>query len=320
MSADQFMPNDAVVATIRHDVDTYNQLRVTTAKSVRLRLWLFHGLFTLVAAWVAFLVFDLTETGLFSNATWFVFLFILLGYMGAHWLALWPAKRLQQSFRDSAIPRIFSFLDQVDYRHGAKPKSLEYLPKQAIGTYNREEFDDCIYGRHQDMAFEAFEAKFNYKAGKGSARLVFRGVVLAFQLAKPFPAKLIARIRTPPAGGFTRFMQQLFGSGDLDEVAIGDPKVDGTYEFRSDNAVRARHLVTPDFTYALDQLGRAWPDAPGRVVIAGESGFVLLPTTRNFFELPNIDETCDYQRHIEPMVSDLAKLLDIARLVRRAAD
>jgi len=320
MGVDQFMPSDAVVTTIRQDLDTYNRLRATTAKGVRLRLWLFHGLFTLIAAFVVLLVFGATGAGLFSNATWFVLLFILLGYMCAHWLALWPAKKLQQSFRDRAMPRIFSFLDQIDYRQGAKPKSLEYLPKQALGTYNRQAFDDCIYGRHEDLAFEAFEATFSYKAGKGSARLVFRGVVLAFQLAKPFPARLIARIRTPPAGGVTRFMQQLFGSSDLDEVAIGDPKVDGSYEFRSDNAVRARHLVTPDFTYALDQLGRAWPEAPGRVAIAGESGFVLLPTTRNFFELPHIDEVCDYERHIEPMVRDLAKLLDIARLVRGAAD
>jgi hypothetical protein len=318
MSADQLMPSDAVVATIRQDLATYNTLRVAAAKDVRLRLWLFHGLATLIAMLAAILVIG--EAGLFTNATWFLFVFVLFGYLGAHWLALRPGKKLQQSFRDSLIPRIFSFLDEVNYRHGAKPKSLEYLPRQAIGNYNRQSFDDCIYGRHEDMAFEAFEVEFSYKAGKGSARLVFRGVVLAFQLARPFPARLIARIRTPPAGGFTRFVQQLFGNGELDEVLTGDPKVDGTYEFRSDNAVRTRHLVTPDFTHALDQLGKAWPEAPSRVAIAGESGFVLLPTMRNFFELPHIDEACDYNRHIEPMVRDLAKLLDIARLVRSAAD
>jgi hypothetical protein len=317
MSVDQFMPSDAVVATIRQDLATYNGLREEAAKNVRLRLWLFHGLLTLIAALVAFVV--ISEAGLFTNATWFLLLFVLLGYMGAHWLALRPGKKLQQSFRDSLIPRTFSFLDAINYQNGTKPKSLEYLPRQAIGDYNRQSFDDCIYGRHEDMAFEAFEVEFAYKVRKSSARVVFRGVILAFQLSKPFPAKLIARIRTPAAGGFTRFMQQLFGNGGLDEVTTGDAKVDGTYEFRSDNAVRARHLVTPDFTHALDRLGKAWPEAPSRVAIAAESGFVLLPTTRNFFELPHIDEVCDYGRHIEPMVSDLAKLLDIAKLVRAAA-
>jgi hypothetical protein len=318
MSVEQFMPSDAVVGTIRQDLATYNTLRLDTAKSVRLGHWLYHGLFTLIAALAAFLV--ISEAGLFTNATWFVVVFALFGYMGAHWLALRPGKKLQQSFRDSLIPRIFSFLDEINYAHGAKPKSLEYLPRQAIGDYNRQSFDDCIYGRHEDMAFEAFEVEFAYKARKSSSKIVFRGVVLAFQLAKPFPARLIARIRTPPAGGFTRFVQQLFGSGGLEEVPTGDPKIDGTYEFRSDNAVRARHLVTPDFTHALDQLAKAWPEAPSRVAIAGESGFVLLPTTRNFFELPHINQACDYAKHIEPMVLDLAKLLEIARLVRRAAD
>jgi hypothetical protein len=167
------------------------------------------------------------------------------------------------------------------------------------------------------VRFEAFEARFAYKVRKHSEQEVFRGVVLAFQLEKPFPATLIARTRTS-VSGFTRFMQGLFGSGALEEVLTGDPRVDSAYEFRCDNPIRARQLVSPDFTHALDELGSAWPDAPSRIAIAKETGFVLLPTRRSFFELPELARECDYESHIQPMVHDLMLLIDIAKQVRGA--
>ncbi len=318
MSTSAFMPNEAVVATIQQDLAAYNAQRVGAAKSVSWRLWIFHGLFTAVMAVIVLAVASLSDDGLFSAAGWFVVAIGVGGYLGAHALALSPGRQLQQAFRDRLIPTIFSFLEQVNYRHGAPPNSFEYLPKEAIGTYNRHSFDDCLFGRHEGMGFEAFEARFAHKVGKGSEQEVFRGVVLAFQLEKPFPARLIARTRTS-VSGFTRFIQGLFGSGGLEEVKTGDGRVDTAYEFRSDNPIRARQLVSPDFTHALDELGTAWPHAPSRIAIARETGFVLLPTQKNFFELPQIGIDCDYKRHIEPMVHDLMLLLDIARLVRSAA-
>jgi hypothetical protein len=52
----------------------------------------------------------------------------------------------------------------------------------------------------------------------------------------------------------------------------------------------------------------------------GRQRYVLLPTRRNFFELPKISIACEYRQHIEPMVTDISQLLGIAEEVKRAVD
>ena len=56
---------------------------------------------------------------------------------------------------------------------------------------------------------------------------------------------------------------------------------------------------------------RRWSRSEGR------DGFLLLPVTKNFFELPGISTPLDYKAHIEPMVADMVALLATASLVRK---
>mgnify|MGYP003493992859 FL=1 len=46
--------------------------------------------------------------------------------------------------------------------------------------------------------------------------------------------------------------------------------------------------------------------------------FLLVPSKRNFFELPPIGTDVDYGAHVEPMVRELAMLLATGGLVRKA--
>ena len=95
------------------------------------------------------------------------------------------------------------------------------------------------------------------------------------------------------------------------------PAIDETYEFRTDNAGAARPLVSGRLAKALQWLGETWPGEPARVALEGRDGFLLLPVTKNFFELPGISTPLDYKAHIEPMVADMVALLATASLVRK---
>lgn len=302
------------MATLRTDLEEYNRQRVGAAQQTRTRIWLFLAGYTVIYVAALYLIGSMSGGGIFSGFGLFALIGGAMLYLVVYGFAMSPANKLQQSFRDYLIPRIFSFIEDISYGRGKTPALHAYVPKQAIGTFNRQSFDDCISGKHEGMGFEAFEATYSYKAGKNTST-VFRGVVLAFQLEQQFPGVVVA---TKQVGSVTRFMRDLFGRGGLDPVTTGDPMIDETYEFRSDNASAARQLINPRFIEALDDLRELWPEAPSRVAIFEASGFVLMPTTKNFFELPSIWNACDYRSHIEPMVHDIAGMLKIATLVRDA--
>ena len=98
--------------------------------------------------------------------------------------------------------------------------------------------------------------------------------------------------------------------------------LDENYDFRTDNVEAARPLVTGRLAQALQWLGETWPEQPARVALKGSDGFLLIPLSKNFFELPDISQPLDYRRHVAPMIADMAALLATAALVRKvgAAD
>ena len=143
---------------------------------------------------------------------------------------------------------------------------------------------------------------------------MFKGVVVAFETMTPFPGLLVAVRR---AGTVSKFFRDMFGTGGLEEVQCGVASLDEAYEFRTDNAGAARPLVSGRLAKALQWLGETWPGEPARVALEGRDGFLLLPVTKNFFELPGISTPLDYKAHIEPIVADMVALLATASLVRK---
>ena len=75
--------------------------------------------------------------------------------------------------------------------------------------------------------------------------------------------------------------------------------------------------MTGRLAKALQWLGETWPEQPARVALSGSDGFLLIPLSKNFFELPGISAPLDYQRHVAPMIADMVSLLATASLVRK---
>ena len=67
----------------------------------------------------------------------------------------------------------------------------------------------------------------------------------------------------------------------------------------------------------MQWLSEAWPGEPARVALRGNDGFLLLPTPKNFFELPPASVPLDYKAHVEPIIADMASLIATAALVRK---
>jgi len=314
MSATSFMPDDSVVAAIRKDIERYEAERASAHKQVMWRVPVFIGLPLVAAVLLAFFFNGLADRNEQWSSTPHVFL-----YFGTLMLLLWlytvamkPATSLQKSFREHLLPIVFGFVKDVRYANGATPQSFDRLPRDLVGGFDRQSFDDVVAGTYEDFPFELYEAHLRTRSGK-STITKFKGVIVAFQLAAPFPGMLMA---TRKANQVVSFFRGIFGSS-VEEIACGVPEIDEVYEFRTDNIDAARPVITGRLPKALQWLAESWKEEQARVALKGEDGYLLLPISRNMFELPSVSVPLDYKVHIEPIVADMASLLATAALVRK---
>lgn len=315
METADFMPSEADIANIRKDIETYEAARASAVRQVRWRVPLFVGLVLVSVVLVAWLFNKVAD----PNEQWFstphVFLY-LVGFAASillYFRAVRPATRLRQSFRETLVPIVFGFIRDMRYQHDVTPNSFDRLPRETVGGFTMSRFDDIISGRYDGFPFELYEADLWDGAATRNRATTFKGVIVAFETVEPFPGILVAARRATAVMGFFR---GLF-TARMQELPSGVPELDAAYEFRTDNIEAARPLVTGRLAQALKWLGETWPDDPARIALNGSDGFLLLPQTKNFFELPDISVPLDYTRHVAPMISDMGAMLATAALVRK---
>jgi hypothetical protein len=316
MGAKDFMPGEAVIAGIKADLDRYEAERSRAHRAVMWRVPVFLGLFLLAVAGIAYFLNIFAD----PNEQWFSPLHVFvygIAFFTAYVVyrsAGSPARKLRQSFRERVLPAVFGFIEDIGYKHNQMPTSFERLPHGIVDGFNKQRFDDVISGRYEGFPFELYEATLSLGSGDSKTD-VFKGVIVAFETIAPFPGLLVATRKATKVAGF---LKSIFGGGALEELPSGVAALDENYDFRTDNVEAARPLVTGRLAKALQWLGETWPEQPARVGLKGNDGFLLIPLSRNFFELPGISQPLDYKGHVEPMIADMAALLATAALVRKA--
>jgi len=114
-----------------------------------------------------------------------------------------------------------------------------------------------------------------------------------------------------------------YGAAPLSPCAPGTPAVSVLLAAGTADQVLpfhgkpAGHPPLPSLAQALTWLRETWPYDQARVALSGSDGFLLMPRSKNFFELPHISEPIDYNRHVAPMITDLGAMLATAALVRK---
>ena len=206
---------------------------------------------------------------------------------------------------------MLGFVPDLRYSHGRTPRAFDRIPKTLMPPHNRAVFDDLISATLDGKRFELFEAKLTQR-GKNSEQIVFQGAILHCRRAQAFNGLLVATRRT---GEFRRFLRDLFGSGGLEEITVTHRGLGALYEFRTDNRRAARELLAGGAADLLVSICEMWRTETPQVAFCNEDVFILLPSTRNFFELPAIDRGVSYNGHIEPMARQFASFLAIVRAV-----
>ncbi|WP_353644975.1 hypothetical protein [Mesorhizobium sp. WSM2239] len=205
------MPDEAVIAGIRTDIETYEGERQRARRKVGWRVPVYLGGLAAAVAALAYGFNAFADPHEQWHSAPHLFLYVIAMFAGiyASWMATKPARDVQQAFREHLLPIVFGFIEDFHYQHKTSPTSFYRLPREAVGTFDVERFDDVISGKCDGFVFELYEAELAKKSGK-SERMKFKGVVLAFQTVAPFPGLLVATHKTNMV---TSFFRGLFGDG-----------------------------------------------------------------------------------------------------------
>jgi hypothetical protein len=306
-----YMPDASRLATIRQRIGEYNAERPAIMKTAYVQVVLFMGGYAAVVLFVFYLLLSSDNPSKHNPLTW-----VLVGLVVAGWY-IWsfawkPVTDHQLGLRYRLFPVIFGFIDKVQYSNGHTPGFLNAVKQMKLVQFGSSENDDLVGGTHDGLDFEMVESKLNVGSGKNKTT-VFRGLIFHFTRDDEFPGLLVAAKR---GNRFQEWLQDLFSSHD-DTIPTGDPDLDATYEIRTDNHSAARPLVGGPLASALKHLQREWWAGDARIALRGREVFLLLPSDRDYFALPSIQQDIDYKADIEPMIRDMVTLLAVAHMIRR---
>ncbi len=313
MDKHDFQPDEAATRAIRASVAEFETRRAATQRAALWRAPLYI-LILAIAVWLVGWAFNGVAD---PNEQWvstphiMLYVVAVIVAFGLYFAAGSPLRRLRRGMRAELMPAVFGFIKGVRYSKGTPPLTYPDLPHAVVGEFDRESFDDIVSG-DAGFAFELYEARFWQSGRTPDTR--FHGVVTVFELETPFPGLLVASRKSNTV---MSFFGGLFGRDRLQPVVSGKESLDATYDFRTDNPEAATPLVEGRLAQALEWLAEEWPEEPARVALSGKDGFLLLPTAKNFFELPDVTVAVDFDTHVRPMIADLGSLLATAALVRK---
>lgn len=303
------MPDAAALAAVETEIAGYNALRPNVARGAIWRMVLYMGGWALVSTLISWPL----VTGGQANVFGFVFVGIVFSGYYIYGQAIAQRKGFQQALRDRMLPVIFSFVKDLNYSNGRTPRFLNRMPGKELVRWTQSTHGDMISGVYDGLAFTLSETELSVGSGKHK-EVAFKGVIVYFKQETPFTSVLLAAKRP---GRFDQALRDLFGSrSTLTEIKSGDVFIDASHAFRTDNPEAAASRVAA-MAKALDYLSDVWRDGVVRIAIQRGDGFLLVPSKKDFFELPPIDVPLNFDAHAKPMIRDFVTLLATARLVSR---
>lgn len=310
---ESYMPDAAVVAEVQRHIDMYNAERPGIYRNCALFAWVAMSAYCVAVALVFYGAWGAWQT---PKGDRFLVAILVFAICGGVWLwnYVWkPLRDRQLGLRYRLFPKIFGFIEDVRYSAGIEPSFLDDLKRLKLVDFTKSNNDDLISGLHEDMKFELVETELISGSGKNK-RTTFKGLIFHFRLAEAFPGLLVANKRS---SWWQRTVQEFWGTEPSNEIRSGNLRLDETHEFRTSNHIAAGTVIAGPLTSVLTWLGNEWHEGDVRIALSHDDGYLMLPTTSNYFALPDLKRDVSYAGHVEPLVREMVRLLAVAHVVRK---
>lgn len=306
---DSYMPEAAAVIEIERAISDYNLARPAIYARCRRNAVIGMAVYGVFGVIVAFNAWKFLDDG--DGMGWVLGL-LLLGGMGLYTVIWQPMERHQQDLRADLFPKLFGFIDGIRYQKNGKPGFLQQVNALKLAPHSGADNDDLISGRHEGLQFELLETELTRGSGR-SKETVFKGLIFHFRLDKPFAGTLVA---ARGGGWFERTMRDFWRTGPSNELKSGNLRLDESHQFFSDNFAAAKPIIAGPLTSVLIWLGNQWSEGDARIALSGDDGYLMLPSTHDYFSMPAMGDDVVYDRHVRPLVRELVMALAVAHVVR----
>jgi hypothetical protein len=235
--------------------------------------------------------------------------------IGLHMLGR-QQRRFRDRVRDLVMPAICRAIGDLRHSAGSAPgipfddlENFGLLPR-----HNRRQVDDVFEGRHRDTGFVMAEARLRYRSGgsKSRTRTVFRGMILAIEVPRTVPARILIAREAGAIGN--RLKGWLNGFSGLERVQLPHPAFEARFEVYSDDPVVARDTVGPGFCDAMVALAEAHDGQPIQGAFRLSWFYLTVPKRRDAFRLGSLF------RSLDNLEEDAHAVLHDVRIVHRVID
>jgi Protein of unknown function (DUF3137) len=235
--------------------------------------------------------------------------------IGMHMLGR-QQRRFRHRVRDLVMPAICRAIGDLRHSAGSAPgipfddlESLGLLPR-----HNRRRVDDVFEGRYRDTGFVMAEARLRYRSrgSKSPTRTVFRGLILAIEVPRTVPARIIIAREAGAIGN--RLKGWMNGFSGLARVSLPHPAFEARFEVYSDDPAVARDTVGPGFCDAMVALAEAHDGQAIQGAFRFSWFYLTTPRRRDQFRLGSLFPPLD------SLEEDAHRVLQDVRIVHRVID
>ena len=230
---------------------------------------------------------------------------VVTGIVGMFAVA-WRFSRVQKSVKAFLLEKTCGFLD-MRYRleaprgHLAAFESLRLLPR-----HTRSRVEDEITGELDGVDFHVMDAKLSRRSGR-SNRTVFRGVLVTFQVGRPFVGTtIVARDKG--------WLGKLFegSAGGFERIELDDEAFERQFDVYSDSPGDSRALLDRAMVERLRSLSDSFGGRGLAVAFRERQVLASVNRKKDLFEAGSLFQPLDDPRRVQAIVDDIGFALSVA--------
>lgn len=204
--------------------------------------------------------------------------------------AFYIAQKYSQRVKDKFLPKILNYFGEFSYSSDSDISALnEDIFSEILPAHDIFNTEDYIKGQYRDNKIELIEAHLKIRTRK-STRTVFRGLLVVFEVNKPFVGKTII---TKDYGCVGNFFKEQFTS--LEKIKLEDPEFENYFEVYGTDQIESRYLLTTAFMNRLLKLDELMGSDTIRCSFCYGNLYLAIPVSRNSLESGSIFSSPKYE-------------------------
>lgn len=225
-----------------------------------------------------------------------------------------PYRTYKRKIKNDVMPKFVSFFGGFEYEQGKGLSVAEMEYSHIFPAADKYEADDCFKGSWQGVPLKISEQilkKIYHHKNKTKESVVFRGVVVAFEMNKNFKGETVV---LKDSGFLNRFK----GIKGFERVTLEDPHFEKIFEVYGTDQVEARFLLNPIFMEQVVKLKDLYKGKSVQLYFSNNQVLIAIDTKQDMFEPCSFFKTNLNKQKIDLVFEEFVTIFSIIDILKIA--